>query len=128
MPAVTRIIPNLIVLDVEACARFWENLGFERRVEEPREDGLGFVLLNGCGVDLSYQSVESLRDDCFALTGRLQPGGVHLYVEVNDLHWAARCVGDAWVIMPPRDTSYGMREIAVVDPGGNVLTLAQRLD
>ncbi len=127
MTAILAITPTLIATDVEACAQFWEGCGFARLRQEKHGDGLGFVLMQGHGLNLRYRSVEHLLSDGVPKAPRTHGGGSHLFVEVDDLAWAARMVDDAFVAMPPRDTAEGMRELAVLDPGGNVITLAERL-
>lgn len=124
---ISRITPVLVVEIVEPCAQFWEKLGFTRVAEVPHGDTLGFVILVGDGIELMYQSIESVRADDAAMGSKVQTGGTSLFVEVANLDEAVSAVSDAPVVVADRTTFYGMREIGVLDPGGNVVLFAQRV-
>ncbi|HJU76079.1 MAG TPA: VOC family protein [Gemmatimonadaceae bacterium] len=126
-PTIKKATPVLVVDQVEPCAAFWEKLGFTRTAEVPHEDTLGFVILTSDGVELMYQSVESVRADNAAMGESVAGGGsrVALFVEVTDLDAAARAITGAPVFMERRETFYGMTEIGVRDPGGHAIILAQ---
>jgi uncharacterized glyoxalase superfamily protein PhnB len=126
-PAVRKATPVLVVDDVTPCAEFWEKLGFQRTVEVPHEERLGFVILARDGVEITYQSVASVQADHAELGKRVTAPGarVAMFVEVADLEAAAEAVAGAPVFMPRRTTFYGMHEIGVSDPGGHVIILAQ---
>ena len=123
-PAVRKITPVLFVDHIEPCLGFWTGLGFEKAVEVPEEDRLGFVLLVKDGVEVMYQSRASLRKDVPALASA--PSATALYIEVDDLDEVARRVAGAPVVVPRRKTFYGMEEIGVREPAGNLVTFARR--
>ena len=59
-----KLTPNLIVEGIEACLPFWtERLGFERTVEVPQGERLGFVILKRGPVEVMLQSRASLATD-----------------------------------------------------------------
>ncbi|MGV3709556.1 MAG: VOC family protein [Gemmatimonas sp.] len=122
---ITRVTPVLVVHDVEPCAQFWQKLGFERVAEVPHENTLGFVILVGNGIELMYQSVASVKAD-HAAHDEPVVGGVSLFAEVDDLDSTVKLVEGAPVAIPERTTFYGMREIGVRDPGGNLVMFAQK--
>jgi catechol 2,3-dioxygenase-like lactoylglutathione lyase family enzyme len=122
---ITRVTPVLVVHDVEPCAQFWQKLGFERVAEVPHEDTLGFVILVGNGIELMYQSVASVKAD-HAAHEEPTAGGMSLFAEVDDLDATAKLVEGAPIAIPERTTFYGMREIGVMDPGGNLVMFAQK--
>jgi uncharacterized glyoxalase superfamily protein PhnB len=119
-----KLTPVLVVDQVEPCAAFWTGaLGFERTAEVPHGGELGFVMLQREAVEIMYQSRASVAADLPALAE-----GVHrtvLYIEVADLDAVAAAVAGAEVVQERRTTFYGMMEIAVREPGGNVVIFAQ---
>lgn len=123
---ISKLTPVLVVNDVEPCAQFWQKLGFERAAEVPHDGALGFVILVGYGIELMYQSLASIKADDATIASKLVSGGTSLFVEVPDLERAVAAVEGAPVVMSERTTFYGMREIGVMDPGGNVVMFAQK--
>ncbi|HYJ79700.1 MAG TPA: VOC family protein [Longimicrobiaceae bacterium] len=122
--AMKKLTPVLVVDRVEPCAEFWTGrLGFARTTEVPHGDELGFVILQKDGVEIMYQSRASVAADLPALAEG--PHRTVLYVEVDDLDAVERAVQGAEVVQPRRTTFYGMQEIAVREPGGNVVVFAQ---
>jgi uncharacterized glyoxalase superfamily protein PhnB len=119
-----KLTPVLVVDQVEPCAAFWTGaLGFERTTEVPHGGELGFVMLQREAVEIMYQSRASVAADLPALAE-----GVHrtvLYIEVADLDAVAAAVAGAEVVQERRTTFYGMMEIGVREPGGNVVIFAQ---
>ena len=124
---INRITPVLVVDAVEPCAQFWQKLGFIRAAEVPHGDTLGFVILVGDSIELMYQSLESVKADDASMGARLKSGGSSLFVEVPDLNAAVKAVEGAPIIVADRTTFYGMREIGVLDPGGNMVLFAQKV-
>ncbi len=113
-----RLTPNLIVDHIEACLPFWtDRLGFEKTVEVPHEDRLGFVILKHGDLELMLQSKASLAGDIAPLAA-----GAHrstLYFHVANLAPIREALADWPKVVPERTTFYGAREIIVLDPAGN---------
>lgn len=124
--AVTKITPVLLVDEVEPCVQFWtERLGFERTIEVPEGDKLGFVALQKGGVEIMYQSFASVEKDSNFLAQQYRKGPTFLYIEVDNLDDLITATTGTKVVMPERKTFYGAREIGFTDPAGHVLTFAQ---
>ena len=120
-----KLTPVLIVDEVEPCAAFWtERLGFARTAEVPHGDRLGFVILQKDGVEIMYQSRASMAEDLTSLADE-PPHRSALFIEVADLDAVERAVQGAEVVSPRRTTFYGMMEVVVRDPAGNVINFAQ---
>jgi uncharacterized glyoxalase superfamily protein PhnB len=117
-----KLTPVLVVDRIEPCLGFWTALGFEKTVEVPEGDALGFVILVKDGVEVMYQSSASVKKDVPALLD--QPVRAALYLEVNDLDAVAEAVKGAPVVVPRRKTFYGAEEIGVREPGGSAVTFA----
>jgi uncharacterized glyoxalase superfamily protein PhnB len=120
-----KLSPVLVVDAIEPCLPFWtDRLGFTRTVEVPDGDRLGFVILSKDGVELMYQSRESVRKDIPALA-QVPAGGANLYIEVDDVAAVERALKGAEIVVPRRQTFYGADEIGVREPGGNAVIFAQ---
>ncbi len=125
-----KITPVLIVDSIEACLPFWTGrLGFEKTVEVPDGDVLGFVILAREGAELMLQTVASIRKDepGLAPTSTAGPDLCPLFIEVNDFEDVRRRLDGYPILMPERKTFYGMVEIGVKDPGGHFVVFAARV-
>ena len=105
-----KLSPVLIVDAIEPCLPFWT-------------ERLGFVILAKDGVEVMYQSRDSVRSDVPALADA--PAGSSLYIEVSDIEAVERAVQGVEIVVPRRQTFYGADEIGVREPGGNVVMFAQ---
>lgn len=123
---VKKITPVLFAEEIEPCVKFWvDRLGFEKTVEVPEGDKLGFAMLQKNNVELMYQSYASADKDVAALSRIVRKGPTFLYVEVESLEETIKAIKGAEVVIPPRTTFYGAREIGIKDPAGHFITFAQ---
>jgi hypothetical protein len=97
-------------------------LGFEKTVEVPDGDRLGFVILKRGDVEVMLQSRASLAKDVAPIAEGLYRSV--LYIEVPDLAPIRRALEGWPLVVPERTTFYGAREIIVADPAGNHLFFA----
>lgn len=118
------LTPVLMVEEIEPLVPFWEALGFEKTMEVPEGDRLGFLGLRSGGVQIMYQTVESVRNDVAALA-EAPMKGTFLFIEVEDLDAVAENLGDTEYLIPRRTTFYGADEIVVQEPGGNYVIFAE---
>lgn len=119
-----KLTPVLIVDQVEPCAEFWTGrLGFARTAEVPLDGALGFVILQRGEVELMYQSRASVAADLPSLAA--DEYRTVLFIEVGDLDAVERSMEGVEVVQPRRTTFYGMTEIGIREPGGNVIVFAQ---
>jgi uncharacterized glyoxalase superfamily protein PhnB len=124
---VKKITPVLFAAEIEPCVKFWvERFGFEKTVEVPDGNKLGFAIVQKAGVELMYQSFASVDKDAPASTAQaVRQGPTFLYVEVENLDEIIGALKGVEVAMPERKTFYGSREIGVKDPAGHYVTFAQ---
>ena len=118
-----KITPVLFVDRIEPCLEFWvDRLGFTKTVEVPEGNRLGFVILQNGSGEVMLQSFESVKKD----TGEaVSPDSkANLYVEVDDFEDILKRIRGVEVVLPVRITFYGMKEIAVLDPGGHLVCFA----
>ncbi|HWK88352.1 MAG TPA: VOC family protein [Longimicrobium sp.] len=119
-----KLTPVLVVDSISPCARFWtERLGFAQTVEVPHENEVGFVILVKDGVEIMYQTRASVAADLPPLAEG--PYRTVLFIEVDDIDAVERAMQGADIVHPRRTTFYGMHEIAVREPGGNLVVFAQ---
>lgn len=123
---VKRITPVLFVSEIEPCVAFWsERLGFEKTVEVPDGDRLGFVILRKGDVEIMYQSFTSAEKDAPVIAKEINQGRTFLYVDVEGLDDVIAAMKGVNVVVPPRTTFYGAKEIGVNDPAGHVIMFAE---
>ena len=124
MSHLLRCTPVLVVDRVEPSLAFFEQLGFQKTIDVPHGDSLGFAILESGGLQVMLQSAASVADDLQSAPNTL---GRHtaLFIEVDNLELAHQRVAAAPIFLPRRKTFYGADEIGVVEPGGHHITLAQ---
>jgi hypothetical protein len=124
---IKKISPVLIVDAIEPLLPLWDALGFARTAEVPHGDRLGFVILAADGLEVMYQTADSVRGDAPAvLQGPRALGAAALFIEVSDLAAAeAKLPSGTDVVVRQRKTFYGSTETILRDAAGNVVTLAQ---
>jgi uncharacterized glyoxalase superfamily protein PhnB len=124
-----KITPVLVVDEIEPSMKFWVGqLGFEKTVEVPEGDKLGFVILQKEGTEVMLQTRASIKKDAGPAADAVLTSGSNLYIEVDNFAEALEQVKGAEVLVPERTTFYGMREIWVREPGRHVLGFAARVE
>jgi uncharacterized glyoxalase superfamily protein PhnB len=121
---VKTLTPVIFVDKVEPCLGFWEGLGFQRTMEVPEEDGLGFAAMASGGVEVMYQSRAGLAKDLPDLAD-MQFGPSNFFIRVADLNSIKPTLEAGDVVVPERKTFYGAREIVVRAPCGTIATFAE---
>ena len=123
---VKRITPVLYVKEVEPCIEFWiQRLGFQKTVEVPDGDRLGFAIVQKGDVELMYQSLSSAEKDAPALAKDISGQRTFLYVEVGTLDAVIAAMKGVNIVLPVRTTFYGAKEIGVKDPAGHMIVFAE---
>ena len=119
-----KLTPLLYVEEIESCLPFWEKVGFQKTVEVPHGDKLGFVILVNGDIELMYQTRASVSEDVPSLAQSPMRGSF-LFVEVDDLDAVERALSGVTPVVPRRKTFYGADELIVKEPAGNTVTFAQ---
>jgi hypothetical protein len=119
------LTPILFVEAIEPCVEFWKKLDFQIVAEVPEGDRLGFVILARDGVQLMYQTRDSLRNDVPAFADQKFESCNPLYFIVDDLNDVERRFAAVQKVMPRRDTFYGATEFSVREPGGYVVCFSE---
>ncbi|MGE0441136.1 MAG: hypothetical protein AB7L66_16505 [Gemmatimonadales bacterium] len=127
--------PLITVESIEACLPFWtERLGFQATVSVPHGDAIGFVILEKGGVELMYQSLASVEEDLGkmapghpGLSRKLADSDAALFIEVESLSPILEAMAGADVVVPRRQTFYGMDELFVRAPCGTLVGFAAKV-
>ena len=125
---VSKTTPIMSVESIEASLPFWtDNLGYKKTLEVPHQGKLGFVILVKDDTEVMLQTQSSIRDDLPQIAAYFVPGSIALYSDVDSLDSAIEALrsAEARVIVPPRTTNYGAREIWVQNRDGNILGFAE---
>jgi len=133
MPPFNKLTPNLIVSNVERSLAFYVNvLGFERGITVPDKSPFVFASVTSGGVEIFFNDTAEVLKEHPDWAGKLKPSaGNSMFIEivgpgaVDALH--DRVKAKARVVMPLTTQWYGMREFAIEDPDGFVITVAERV-
>ena len=126
---IKKLTPVLYVDAIEPSLGFWvDRLGFQKTIEVPVGERLGFVSLERDGVELMLQTYASVAEDMPAVAELAAGSSSVIYVEVDDLDEIRRVADAIDAVVPERTTFYGAREIGFRSPGGHVILFAARSD
>ncbi len=121
--------PNLIVRDIERSRRFYcDVLGFSVKQTVPDAAPFVFVWLERDGVTVFLNDPGAVAKDVPSMAAPAFGGTGTLFViveGVDALH--AQVAPHVPLAMSLRTQFYGMREFAVYDPDGHLLTFAERV-
>jgi uncharacterized glyoxalase superfamily protein PhnB len=121
-----KITPLIYAPEIEPALKFWvDQLGFTKVAEVPEGNKLGFVILVKGSAELMIQSIASTKKDIPDMVEYARPAAC-LYIEVNDFDDLVKHLGSAPVVVPVRTTFYGMKEIGIREPGGNIVLFAAK--
>jgi uncharacterized glyoxalase superfamily protein PhnB len=126
-PSLKRLTPVLVVQAVEPCIEFWtERFGFTAENEVPGPGGkLVFASAQKDGIEVMYQTRESVIADQPTLEGELEGSSIVLFITVEDLDAVEQALAGVPVVKPRHKTFYGSTELYVREPGGHVVGFAK---
>jgi lactoylglutathione lyase len=130
MPVFTKLTPNLLVASVERSLAFYvDTLGFAPGMTVPDQSPFAFASVASGPVEIFLNDAAGAVKEYPAFAGRPIGATGTLFIEVegvNALH--DRLNGTVKVVMPIVTKFYGMREFAIEDPDGYVITFAERVN
>jgi lactoylglutathione lyase len=129
MPHITKLTPNLIVSNVEASLAFYEDvLGFTRGMIVPDRSPFVFASVTSGPVEIFFNDRSAVAKESPQLAGRALGGGNTMFIEVEGVDALHDRINPRVKIVLPLVTQwYGMREFALEDPDGYVITFAERV-
>ena len=121
-----QITPIMVVPELESCLPFWTGLGFQCVAEVAEGDRLGFAMLVKDGEQVMLQSEASAAAD-LQVKEHIQAGAVVQYLDVDSIEETGALLDrlGTRILLGPRLTSYGAKEIWVLAPGGCVVGFAE---
>jgi lactoylglutathione lyase len=129
MPNYTKITPNLLVASVERSLAFYiDTLGFTRGLTVPEQPPFVFASVTSGAVEIFFNDAATAVKEYPGFAGKPIGATGTLFIEmegVDALH--DRLKPRVKIVMPIVTQFYGMREFAVEDLDGYVLTFAERV-
>jgi uncharacterized glyoxalase superfamily protein PhnB len=130
MPQFTKLTPNLLVSSVERSLAFYvDTLGFERGMTVPDQSPFAFGSVTAGPVEIFFNDAAGAVKEYPGFAGKPIGCTGTLFIEVdgvNALH--DRLKLRVKVVMPIETKFYGMREFAIEDLDGYVITFAERVN
>jgi len=129
MTKFTSVTPNLLVRDIPKSLAFYRDvLGFTMGETVPDQEPFVFVWMKRDEVSVFLNDINAAAHD-YPAAASLTPGGTAaLFFIISDVDgYHATVAPKANVIMPVKTQFYGLREFAVTDPDGHILTFAERV-
>ena len=124
-----KLTPNLLVANVERSLAFYEGvLGFARGFTVPEQSPFVFASVTGGPVEIFFNDAAGAIKEYPAFGGKPIGATGTMYIEVEGvdaLH--DRLKPTVPIVMPLVTQFYSMREFAIEDPDGYVITFAQRV-
>lgn len=129
MTRFTSVTPNLVVRDLARSLAFYRDvLGFTISMSVPEAPSYVFVGLERDSVPVFLNDVKAAVEDYPAMASTPPGGTATMFFIVTDVDALHEVVAPrAPIVMPLKTQFYGMREFAVTDPDGHVITFAQRV-
>ena len=128
MPQFKKLTPNLLVGSVERSLAFYmDALGFERGMTVPDESPFAFASVTSGPVEVFFNDAAGAVKEYPGFAGKPIGATGTLFIEVEGvdaLH--DRLAPSVKIVMPIVTQFYGMREFAIEDPDGYVITFAER--
>ena len=128
MPQFKKLTPNLLVASVERSLAFYvDTLGFERGMTVPDASPFAFASVTAGPVEIFFNDAAGAVKEYPGFAGKPIGATGTLFIEVeavDALH--DRLAPTVKILMPIVTQFYGMREFAISDPDGYVITFAER--
>ena len=133
MPQFTRLTPNLLVADVERSLSFYVDvLGFERGMTVPEQSPFVFAAVTSGAIEIFFNNAATAVKEMPAFAGKPLGATGTMFIEMEGAEsvdaFHDRIKSRVTVTMPLVTQFYGMREFAIADPDGYVITFAQRIE
>jgi catechol 2,3-dioxygenase-like lactoylglutathione lyase family enzyme len=128
MPHATKLTPNLIVSSVDRSLAFYEGvLGFTRGMTVPEQGPFAFAAVTSGPVEIFFNDRSTVAKESPQFAGRSLGGGNTMFIEIEGIDaYHAQIKDRVQIVMPLVTQWYGMREFAIEDPDGYVITFAER--
>lgn len=128
MPQFRKLTPNLIVADVSRSLAFYVDvLGFSRGLHVPEAEPFVFASVTSGSIEIFFNDRDAAAKEYPALAARGIGASATMFIEVEGIEsYYGQLQGKATVTVPLFTQWYGMKEFAIADPDGYVITFAER--
>ena len=127
-----KLTPNLLVDDVERSLRFYEDtLGFTRGFTVPEQRPFVFGSVASGAVEIFFNEKNTATKEYPAFAGKAIGLTGTMFVElqgsggIEPLHERLKAMVP--IVMPLVTQWYGVKEFAIADPDGYLITFAERV-
>ena len=129
MPHFKKLTPNLLVASVERSLAFYvDTLGFARGMTVPDASPFAFASVTSGPIEIFLNDAAGAVKEYPAFAGKPIGCTGTLFIEVEGVDALHDRLKPLVKIVMPIDTKfYGMREFAITDPDGYVITFAERV-
>ena len=129
MSVFKKLTPNLLVSSVERSLAFYvDTLGFERGLTVPDASPFAFASVTGGGIEIFFNDAAGAVREYPGFAGKPIGATGTLFIEVEGIDALHdRLKARVKIVMPIETKFYGMREFAIEDPDGYIITLAERV-
>jgi uncharacterized glyoxalase superfamily protein PhnB len=129
MPQFSKLTPNLLVSNVERSLAFYiDVLGFTRGMTVPDASPFVFASVTSGPVEIFFNDAAGAIKEYPGFGGKPIGATATMYIETDGVDAMHERIKDrAKVVMPLVTQFYGVREFAIEDPDGYVITFAQRV-
>jgi catechol 2,3-dioxygenase-like lactoylglutathione lyase family enzyme len=125
-----KLTPNMIVSSVERSLEFYEGvLGFTRGMTVPDASPFVFASVTSGPIEIFFNDRSTVAKESPLFAGMTFGGGNTMFIELDAVDALHDAIKDrVKIVMPITTQWYGMREFAIQDPDGYVITFAQRVE
>lgn len=129
MPHYKKLTPNLLVASVERSLAFYtEVLGFTRGMTVPEASPFVFAQVTHGSVEIFFNDAAGAVEEYPVLGGKPIGATGTMFIEVEGLEALhAELEGKVTIVMPLVTQWYGLKEFAIADPDGYLITFAERV-
>lgn len=139
LPRFAKLTPNLLVENVERSVEFYVAvLGFARGFAVPEQPPFVFASVSGGAVEIFFNDAVAAAEEYPSFAGRPLGATGTLFIELEpaddtgsvpaiDRYYQQLLARNVREVVPIHTQWYGMREFAIADPDGYVITFAERV-
>jgi uncharacterized glyoxalase superfamily protein PhnB len=128
MPSFKKLTPNLVVANVERSLAFYvDTLGFARGLTVPEQSPFVFASVTSGALEIFFNDASTAIKEYPSFEGKPIGATGTMFIEMEGIdafHEAVKA--KVTITMPIVTQWYGMREFAIEDPDGYVITFAER--
>ncbi len=130
MPHFKKLTLNLLVANVERSLAFYvDTLGFARSMTVPEQSPFVFAAVTSGSIEIFVNDAATAVKEYPAFVGKPIGATGTMFIEVEGVDAIHdRLKSHVKIVMPIVTQFYGMREFAIEDPDGYVVTFAERVN